>query len=89
MSKASFRVYIDEAGDEGFRFERRTPEWFIISAAITRVEHDLETLTGILRPIRELFGLGAKDSQHEIAFLEAAKARDIALPSHFAETGEG
>lgn len=64
MEKASFRVYIDEAGDEGFHFERRTPEWFIISAAITRTENDLQTLTGILKPIRELFGFHQDQEIH-------------------------
>jgi len=93
VSKASFRVYIDEAGDEGFRFERRTPEWFIISAAITRVEHDLETLTGILRPIRELFGLGATQEIHfrklthekKVPYVEkiaTAKVRSVSVAIH-------
>lgn len=64
MNKPSFNVYIDEAGDEGFRFERRTPEWFIISAVITRTDNDLETLSGILKPVRALYRLGDTQEIH-------------------------
>jgi len=64
VSKSSFCVYIDESGDEGFDFEKRTPEWFIISAAITRSVKDLETLTGIIKPMRELFKYGPTQEIH-------------------------
>ena len=39
-----FRVYIDESGDEGFKFERPgqgSSRWFVLSAIITREEYDL------------------------------------------------
>jgi len=42
----SFRVYIDESGDEGFTFlpfpEKGSPEWFVLSAFIVRHQDDAE-----------------------------------------------
>lgn len=42
----AFNVYIDESGDEGFRFGegRGSSRWFALSAVITRSERDLETV---------------------------------------------
>jgi hypothetical protein len=36
----TFVAYIDEAGDEGFRFEHGSSEWFILSAAIVKKDRD-------------------------------------------------
>jgi hypothetical protein len=47
MAHPSFKVYIDESGDEGFVFKAPTvgsSRWFVLSAAITRWEADLETV---------------------------------------------
>lgn len=33
---ATFVVYLDESGDEGFRFASGSSEWFVLSAVITR-----------------------------------------------------
>ncbi len=41
---ASFKVYIDESGDEGFCFDKGSPEWFVLSAVITRSICDIETV---------------------------------------------
>ena len=60
----SFNMYIDEAGDEGFDFTKRTPEWFIISAAITRQENDLEVLKGIVLETRRQLGYDDKQELH-------------------------
>ena len=43
MSKHSFRVYIDEAGDEGFVFKEDgsgSSRWLVLSAAIVRTKND-------------------------------------------------
>jgi len=51
----AFNVYIDEAGDEGFQFRQGaegSSEWFILSAAITRTDGDLEAVKLIDR-VRE------------------------------------
>ena len=60
----SFNVYIDEAGDEGFDFTKRTGEWFIISSVITRSENDLETLKSIVKETRLMLKYGDKQELH-------------------------
>ena len=49
---ASFVAYIDESGDEGFKFrsnvgEQSSSDWFILAAFITRKKTDLETVKAI------------------------------------------
>ena len=49
---ASFRAYIDEAGDEGFKFRREggrdgSSDWFVIAALITTAATDLPTVKKI------------------------------------------
>jgi len=44
-SKASFIVYIDESGDEGFVFRpdgTGSTRWFVLSAAVIRQSNDLQ-----------------------------------------------
>jgi hypothetical protein len=44
---ASFVVYIDESGDEGFVFSPNregSSRWFVLAAVVTRKEYDLETV---------------------------------------------
>ncbi|MCD4686865.1 MAG: DUF3800 domain-containing protein [Anaerolineae bacterium] len=38
---ASFVVYIDESGDEGFSFAKGSSEWFVLSAVVTVKSTDL------------------------------------------------
>jgi len=38
---ATFVVYVDESGDEGFLFDSGSSEWFVLSAVITRKAKDL------------------------------------------------
>jgi hypothetical protein len=61
--KPSFFAYIDESGDEGFRFDSGSPEWFVLSAAITRYENDLETVK-VLDKVREQIRLKPKTPLH-------------------------
>lgn len=64
---ASFAAYIDESGDEGFKFrqnvdEQTSSDWFILAAFVTRKKVDLETVKAIdnvrrefrLRPAKHL-----------------------------------
>lgn len=47
MPRPSFKVYIDESGDEGFAFKGPrfgSSHWFVLSAAITRWDSDLQTV---------------------------------------------
>lgn len=41
---ASFVVYIDESGDEGFKFGQGSSEWFFLSAVIIKKSSDLQTV---------------------------------------------
>ena len=65
---ASFRAYIDESGDEGFKFrtshdEQASSDWFVLSAFITRKNTDLETVK-IIDRIRQEFKLHLKKHVH-------------------------
>src|SRR5690349_7557440 len=40
----SFVAYIDESGDEGFKFASGSSEWFVLSAVITRKMLDTATV---------------------------------------------
>jgi hypothetical protein len=56
---ASFVAYIDESGDEGFKFrtkpdEQSSSDWFILAAFITRKRTDLETVKAIEKVSSEL-----------------------------------
>ena len=42
---SSFVAYVDEAGDEGFKkIGHGTPEWFILSAVVTKTDLDVQTV---------------------------------------------
>ncbi|WP_437828809.1 DUF3800 domain-containing protein [Sorangium sp. So ce1153] len=59
----SFKVYIDESGDEGFRFDRGSSEWFVLSAVITRAEYDIPTVQ-LLDEVRTIIGRKPKQQLH-------------------------
>ena len=65
---ASFRAYIDESGDEGFSFrstvgEQRSSDWFVLSALVTRMTTDIETVK-LIDSIRREFLLHPKKHVH-------------------------
>lgn len=65
--KPSFVVYIDESGDEGFKFNddgSGSSRWFVLSAAVIRQRNDLQMVSR-LKEAREVLG---KTSQNAIAF---------------------
>lgn len=64
--KSSFVAYIDESGDEGFKFlenERGSSRWFVVSAAVFRRENDLQAVK-VLKATRELLGKPPKYALH-------------------------
>jgi hypothetical protein len=90
--KASFRVYIDESGDEGFVFNADgsgSSKWLVLSALITRREIDLETVKLIDRVRAKLGRLPAtplhfRDLKHEqripyVREIAAAKVRTVSV----------
>ena len=64
MSKSSFKVYVDESGDEGFVFHADgtgSSRWLILSAVVVRARSDL-ALVRLVGGTRVL--LGRKPGQH-------------------------
>lgn len=63
---SSFRVYIDESGDEGFKFlpgERGSSRWFVQSAAVVRTVNDLAMMR-LVRDARTLLGKEPRTPLH-------------------------
>ena len=63
----SFRVYIDESGDEGFVFrpnEQGSSRWFVLSAVVVKKERDVE-LVQLAKDVRELL---KKEPKHALHF---------------------
>jgi hypothetical protein len=65
---ASFCAYIDESGDEGFKFrsilgEEASSDWFILAAFITRKKTDLQTVR-IIDRVRAEFKHSPKKHIH-------------------------
>jgi hypothetical protein len=52
---ATFVVYIDESGDEGFSFANGSSQWFVLSAVITRKANDLEAVR-LVDEVRKALG---------------------------------
>lgn len=80
---ATFGVYIDESGDEGFRFHAGSSEWFVLSAVITKKADELATVKLVDAVRRRLEKpdkkpLHFRDLKHEQRLLyvdEVSKAR--------------
>lgn len=60
---ASFVAYIDESGDEGFKFAQGSSEWFVLSAVITRKKYDLATVK-LVDDVRTLLNYQPKKVLH-------------------------
>lgn len=61
-----FRVYIDESGDEGFKFEtpgRGSSRWFVLSAVVTRDADDLEAVRLVER-VRQRLNKAPREPLH-------------------------
>lgn len=66
---ASFRAYIDESGDEGFRFNEDgsgSSRWFVISALIMRTKKDAQVVE-CLKATRQLL---KKPPKHPLHFVD-------------------
>ena len=75
-SKASFVVYIDESGDEGFVFNgdgSGSSRWLVLSAAVIRKANDLR-MVSCLKEVREVLGKPPKSyGETEPAYLPRLK----------------
>jgi hypothetical protein len=81
-----FRVYIDESGDEGFKFDQPgggSSRWFVLAAVVTREEHDLPTVKLVDRvrqrlnkPARAVLHFRKLRHEHRLPFVyEISKGR--------------
>lgn len=64
--KPSFKVYIDESGDEGFVFKEDgsgSSRWFVLSAAVIRNANDLK-MVECLKEVRTVLGKPPKTPLH-------------------------
>ncbi len=88
----SFVVYIDESGDEGFKFASGSSEWLILSAAIFRKETEREEVT-LVREVCDLLekeagkGLHFADLKHDqripyIDRISRAQTRAVSVAIH-------
>jgi len=92
---ATFTVYIDESGDEGFsfgKFGEASSDWFVISAVIARVEQDLE-IVKLVNRVRVQLGkpsnklLHFRDLKHEqrifyVSEIAKAELRTVSILLH-------
>ncbi|MBX3410245.1 MAG: DUF3800 domain-containing protein [Phycisphaeraceae bacterium] len=91
---ASFVVYIDESGDEGFVFNEDgsgSSRWFVLGAVITRKTADLETVK-LVDTLRQMFKwerkpLHFRKMKHEhrlpyIHLIAKSKVRVLAVAVH-------
>ncbi len=89
---ASFVVYIDESGDEGFSFSKGSSRWFVLSGVVTRRVSDLETVK-LVDQVRLVLGkppkkpLHFRDLKHEqrlpfIQQIAQARIRAISVLLH-------
>lgn len=66
-STYSYVAYIDEAGDEGFKFtvngHKGSSDWFVLSAAVIRAENDIAT-TKLVDRVRATLGMPPKKMLH-------------------------
>jgi hypothetical protein len=65
---ASFQAYVDESGDEGFKFRKSSDEeassdWFVLAAFVTRKRTDLETVK-VVDQVRQEFQLHPRKHIH-------------------------
>ncbi len=89
---ATFIVYIDESGDEGFSFNKGSSDWFVLSAVVTRAARDLEVVklvdrvrTNLSKPNKK--PLHFRDLRHEhrlpyIAEIAKADLRTVSILVH-------
>jgi hypothetical protein len=79
LMAASFVAYIDESGDEGFKFrtsvnEEASSDWFVIAAFVTRKKTDLEVVKAI-DLVRQELKLHARKHVHWKKLKHAEKVR--------------
>jgi hypothetical protein len=79
-----FEVFIDESGDEGFRFRKRpepgSSEWFVLSAVVVR-RQDASAIIGMMRDVRRLFD---RDPTYTLHFVDLGHDQRVAWVTRIA-----
>jgi hypothetical protein len=88
----SYRVYVDESGDEGFSFGRGSSDWFVLAAVVTRAETDLDAVklvdavrAKLNKPPKKPLHFRDLKHEHRLPFCEAisrGRIRTIAVLVH-------
>ncbi len=76
--RASFVAYVDESGDEGFKFlpnEKGSSRWFVLSALVIRRENDLQ----VVQLVRQARALLKKDAKKTLHFRELKHEQRVPL----------
>lgn len=86
-----FHVYIDESGDEGFRFAAGSSDWFVLSAVVTRAENDIATVR-LVDEVRKIINRPGKplhfrhmDHEHRLVYVDRignARVRTVSVLIH-------
>ncbi len=89
---ASFVVYVDESGDEGFSFGQGSSDWFVLSAVITRKAIDLDTVklvdtvrTRLNKPDTKPLHFRDLRHEHRLVFVDAistAAVKTVTVLAH-------
>lgn len=83
-----YNIYIDEAGDEGFKFDERpghgSSNFFVLSALIVKQENDLQ-ISSIVNALKKLFGYQPKDILSPIHFVKLPHQKRKACVNKLAE----
>lgn len=85
MTTPSFRVYVDESGDEGFVFKDRgrgSSRWLVLSAVVTRRENDA-VVVKLMDAVRELLDRPRRQQLH---FVKLSHAQRIAYAREIGKT---
>lgn len=85
-ARAPYVAYIDESGDEGFRFGAGSSDWFVVGGFVMRTDSEPRMIK-LVQDARALLGLPPnkglhfKDLKHEkkIALLNRLTAEDITI----------
>lgn len=88
----SFVVYVDESGDEGFKFEAGSSEWFILAAVVVRKVNDHHIIDALAKARialqkPPLFPLHFRDLKHEqriayVKILSTLSIRTVSILVH-------
>jgi hypothetical protein len=77
MYSKRFIAYVDESGDEGMKFEKGSPRWFVLSAVV--IENDPQTrqrLCQLIDEVRDAINQGRQE-QHRIPHKKPLHFRDL------------